>query len=313
MKNLTIFAGSANLSLAEAVTKKLGLQLGNRVLQRFPDGELRVEIQESVRGHDVYLIQPTSPPAGEHLLELLLLADACRRAGATQLTAVIPYFGYARQDRRAIGREPISARLIADLIKAGGLQRLVAIDLHTPAIEGIFSIPLEHLSAVPILAEAVRPWIVDNTVIVSPDLGAVKLAGHYANLLHLPVAIVHKTRVSGEEVSVRGIVGDVRGRAVLVVDDMISTGGTIEAAIKALLAAGCLPDIMVIASHALLVGPAIERFCTMPIRRFVVTDSVAIPEDLPLPLQVAALGSLLAEAIKRLHNNRSLSDLIVHG
>jgi ribose-phosphate pyrophosphokinase len=313
MINLTIFSGSANVTLARAITERLSLRLGNCVLQRFPDGELHVEVQESVRGHDVYLIQPTSPPVDEHLLELLLLADACRRAGVARLTAVIPYFGYARQDRRATGREPVSARLIADLVKVGGLQRLIAVDLHTTAIEGIFAIPLEHLSAVSILAEAVRPWVVDNTVVVSPDLGAVKLAERYARLLHLPVAIVHKTRITGESVRTGGIIGDVRDHAVLIVDDMISTGGTIEAALKALLAAGCLPDITVATTYALLVGPAVERFRALSIRKLIATDSVATPADLGLPLQVISLGPLLAEAIERLHNNRSLSDLIVHG
>jgi len=310
---LTVFSGSANLSLAKVVTEKLGLQLGSRVLQRFPDGELHVEIQESVRGHDVYLIQPTSPPVDAHLLELLLLADACRRAGATQLTAIVPYFGYARQDRRARGREPISARLVSDLIKASGVQRLVAVDLHTTSLEGISSIPLEHLSAVPILAEAAQPWVMGNAVVVSPDLGAVKLAERYARSLHLPVAIVHKTRISGAEVSVQGIVGDVRGRTVLIIDDMISTGGTIEAAIQALRAAGCLPDMTVVASHALLVDSAVERFRILPIRRLIVTDSIDRPMDLPLPLQVVSLAPLLAEVIERLHNNRSLRDLITHG
>lgn len=312
--NLTIFSGSANQPLAEAVMQKLGLPLGRVVLQRFPDGELHVEIQESVRGHDVYLIQPTSPPVDTHLLELLLLADACRRAGAAHLTAVVPYFGYARQDRRASGREPVAARLVADLLQSSGLDRLVAVDLHTTALEGVFPIPLEHLSAVSLLAEAVRPWVPPNAVIVTPDLGAVKLAERYASLLHLPIAIVQKTRLSGEEVQAQRVVGDVRNRIPIVVDDMISTGGTIEAAIKALLLAGCSQDdIAVIASHGLFVGPAGERLHAMPIRRFLVTDSVLMPGGLPFSLQVASLGPLLAEAITRLHNNQSLSDLLVHG
>jgi len=312
--DLTILSGSANLSLAEVIAEKLGLQLGSRVLRCFPDGELHVEIQESVRGHDVYLIQPTSPPVDTHLLELLLLADACRRAGAAHLTAVMPYFGYARQDRRASGREPVAARLIADLLQSSGLHRVMAVDLHTPALEGFFPIPLEHLSAVSLLAEAVRPRVPPNAMIVAPDLGAVKLAERYARLLHLPLAIVHKTRLSGEEVRVQNVVGDVRGRVPIVVDDMISTGGTIQAAIQALLAAGCgSEDLTVVASHGLFVGPAEERLHTVPIHRLLVTDSVARPAREPFALQVVSLGSLLAEAITRLHNNQSLSDLLVHG
>lgn len=311
---LTIFSGSANRPLAEAISQKLELQLGRAVFHRFPDGELHVEIQESVRGHDIYLIQPTTPPADTHLLELFLLVDACRRAGAAHITAVIPYFSYARQDRRASGREPVAARLIADLLKSSGLHRVVAVDLHTAALEGFFSIPLEHLSAISLLAEAGRPWVRNNTVIVAPDLGAVKLAERYASLLHLPLAIVHKTRISGAEVRVQSVVGDVRGRVPLVVDDMISTGGTLEAAIKALLAAGCSPDgVAVVASHGLFVGPAGERLQTVPIQRLFVTDSVATPAGLPFSLQVVGLGPRLADAITRLHTNQSLGDLLVHG
>ena len=311
---LTILSGSANLPLAEAIAEKLGLSLGSRSLQRFPDGELHVEIQESVRGHDVYLIQPTSPPVDAHLLELLLLADACRRAGAAHLTAIVPYFGYARQDRRASGREPVAARLIADLLQSSGLQRVVAVDLHTAALEGFFPIPLEHLSAVPLLTEAVQSRIPPNALIVAPDLGAVKLAERYASFLHLPLAIVHKTRLSGEEVRVQRVVGDVRGCVPIVVDDMVSTGGTIQAAIQALLAADCVAqDLTVIASHGLFVGPAEERLLAVPIHRFLVTDSVARAAREPFPLQITSLGPLLAEAISRLHSNQSLSDLLVHG
>lgn len=310
--NRIIFAGSANLPLAEAIADELDLRLGKRSLQRFPDGELQVEIQESVRGHDVYLIQPTSPPAEGHLWELFFLADACRRAGAARLTAVMPYFGYARQDRRASGRESIPARLVADLIKASERHRVVAVDLHSAAIESCFSVPLEHLSAVPALRTAVRPWVSANHVIVAPDLGAVKLAERYAAQLHLPVAIVHKTRLSGEDVRVRAITGEVSGRAPVLVDDMISTGGTIAAASQALLAAGCSPEITVVASHALFVGPATERLRALPLRQVIVTDTVSAPLNLPLPFEAVSVRRLLAEAIERLYRNQSLSELIVH-
>jgi ribose-phosphate pyrophosphokinase len=312
--SLTIFTGSANPLLAEAVAEKLGLQLGNVTIQRFPDGEVHLEIQETVRGHDVYLVQSTSPPVEVHLFELLLLADACRRAGATRLTAVMPYFGYARQDRRASGREPVGARLIADLLQSSGLHRVIAVDLHTSALEGFFPIPVEHLSAVSLLAEAVRPRVPPLAVMVAPDLGAVKLAERYAHLLHLPLAIVHKTRLSGEEVRVQRVVGEVRGQVPIVVDDMISTAGTIQAAIQALLAAGCVAeDLTVVASHGLFVGPAEGRLHAVPIHRLLVTDSVARPAREPFALQVVSLGSLLAEAITRLYNNQSLGDLLMHG
>jgi ribose-phosphate pyrophosphokinase len=310
--DMTIFAGPASTSLARAVAAQLGQCLGTCTVQRFPDSEVHVELHDSVRGHDVYLLQATSPPVDLHLLELLFLADACRRAGAAQLTAVVPYFGYARQDRRARGREAVGARLVAELLGSSGLQRLVAVDLHTVALEGFLPIPLEHLSAVPLLVEAVRPWVADNTVVVTPDLGAVKLAERYATALQRPLAIVHKTRLSGEDVRVEQIVGEVHGRVPIIVDDMISTGGTIAAASQALLAAGCEPPVMVVITHGLLVGPAVERLCSIPLQRLLVTDSVTGPTEGVLPIQVTSLDALLAEAIRRLHGQRSLSDLRVH-
>jgi ribose-phosphate pyrophosphokinase len=310
--DMTICAGPASTSLAEAVAAQLGRRLGTCTVHRFPDSEVHVELHDSVRGHDVYLIQATSPPVDAHLLELLFLADACRRAGAAQPTAVVPYFGYARQDRRARGREPVGARLVAELLGSSGLQRLVAVDLHTVALEGFFPFPLEHLSAVPLLVEAVRPWVADNTVVVAPDLGAVKLAERYATALQRPLAIVQKTRLSGADVRVERMVGEVHGRAPIIVDDMISTGGTIVAASQALLAAGCEPQMTVVTTHALLVGPAIERLRGVPIQRLLVTDSVTAPVESPFSLQVTSLDALLAEAIRRLHDQLSLSDLLVH-
>ena len=310
--SLKILSGSSNCGLAEKIAKSLRIELIQRILERFPDGELHVEIQESVRGSDVYLIQSTSPPVDEHLFELFLLADACRCAGATHLTAVIPYFGYARQDRRSRGREPVSTRLVADLIIASGLERVVVVDFHGHAVESAFTIPVEHVSAVSILAEAVRPSVDKDAVIVSPDLGAVKMAERYAKLLDLSVAIVHKSRISGAEVSVQRIVGDVRGKEVLVVDDIISTGGTIEKSIKSLLDAGCSPSgVKVLASHALLVGPAAERLGKLPIEKIYVSDSVPAPERFPVPLQVSSLGSLLAETIQHLYRRESLGDVLV--
>ncbi|HSE85170.1 MAG TPA: ribose-phosphate pyrophosphokinase [Candidatus Binatia bacterium] len=309
--SLKILAGSANLSLAENIARNVNVEIVRRVLERFPDGELHIELQESVRGHDVYLVQPTCPPVDEHLFELFLMADACRRAGAIHLTAVIPYFGYARQDRRAHGREPLSVRLIADLLAKSGIRRLVAVDLHSQGVESAFAIPVEHMSAVSILAEAIRSSVPRNAVIVSPDLGAVKMAERYAKLLDLPVAIIHKTRISGADVSVQRIVGDVRDKQVLVIDDMISTGGTIAKAIQALLEAGCLSSgIRVAASHGLLVGPAAERLGKLPIEKIYVSDSVPTPERFPTPIQVSSLDRLLAETIQRLHNQQSIAGLV---
>ncbi len=307
-----IFTGSANEPLAGAIAARLDTQVGNRELQVFPDGELQVEFHESVRGEDVYLIQPTSPPA-EHVLELLLMADAAHRAGAARLTAVIPYFGYARQDRRATGREAVGARLVAGLLESGGLfDRVVAVDLHTAAIEGFFGIQLEHLSAVPMLLKSVRPYADTNGVVVAPDLGAAKLAERYAEPLELPVAIIHKTRISGSEVSVGSVTGEVRDRKPIIVDDMIDTGGTQRAAVDALLEAGCEPEITAVASHGLFVGSAEEDLRDIPVGRFIVTDSVPPPEGLDLPLELVSLAPLLADAIDRLHNERSLDELLEH-
>ncbi|MGB7946895.1 MAG: ribose-phosphate pyrophosphokinase [Candidatus Binatia bacterium] len=306
-----ILAGSANYRLAEAIASTLGTSLTERILERFPDGELHVELRETVRGDAVYLVQPTGPSVDEHLLELFLLADACRRAGAVHITAAIPYFGYARQDRRARGREPLSARLLADLLERSGIARVVAVDLHSPAVESAFRIPVEHMSAVSILAEAVRPSMDKNAVVVSPDLGAVKMAERYAKHLDLPVAIIHKTRISGAEVSVQRIVGDVRAKQVLVVDDMITTGGTLEKAITALLAAGCLStSIKVAASHGLLVGPAAERLGRLPIEKIYVSDSVSTPARFPVPIEVSSLAGLLARTIQRMHAAESIADLV---
>jgi ribose-phosphate pyrophosphokinase len=311
--SLEILSGSANYGLAEKIAKNLGVELAPRILERFPDGELHIEVQRSVRGCDVYLVQPTCPPVDEHFFELFLLADACRRAGAAHLTAVIPYFGYARQDRRSRGREPVSTRLVADLISASGLQRVVVVDFHSQAVESAFAIPVEQISAISILADAVRSSVHKDAVVVSPDVGAVKMAERYAKLLDLSVAIIHKSRISGAEVSVQRIVGDVHGREVLVVDDMISTGATIEKAIKALLEAGCSPSgLKVLASHALLVGRAAERLGKLPIEKLYVSDSVPAPEKFPLPLQISSLGSLLAETIQRLHRLQSLGGVLVH-
>jgi ribose-phosphate pyrophosphokinase len=312
MSDPTLFAGPANLPLADAIAREIGVPLGDCSFRRHPDGELHVEVEESVRGRDVYLIQPTSPPVDEHLLALLLLADACRRAGAARVTAVVPYFGYARQDRRASGREPVTARLVADLIRTSGIERLVAVDLHTTALEGFFSIPVEHISAVPILTDAVRVALPARPVIVSPDLGAVKLAESYAKALRAPVAFIHKTRAGGEEVTAERVIGEVRGRAPVIVDDMISTGATVEAAMRALAAAGALGETVVAATHGLLVGRAVERLGGNGVERFLVTNSVLQRPGVPLPRVVVDLAPLLAEAIRRLHTGASMSDLIVH-
>lgn len=309
--SLTVVQGSSNPALATEVLREMGTGPAACRTQRYPDGELGVEVMGNARGHDVYVLQPTHPPVGEHLLELLLIADAYRRAGAARLTAVVPYFGYARQDRRSTGRESLGARLVADLLSSTRFDRVVAVDLHAAAVEGCFGFPLEHLTAVPLLARAARPPEGVAAVVVSPDLGAVKLAERYAELLDLPMAIVHKTRLSGAEVTAQGVVGDVRGKAPLIVDDMVTTAGTVEAAARAVLREGALPRITVAATHGLLVGPAFARLQALPACRLVVSDSVPAPaEPPPFELERCSLGPLLAETIRRLHRGEPLAELV---
>lgn len=310
---LKVLAGTANAALATGIAGALGVPPVERALERFPDGELRIEVRESLSGDDVYLVQPTGPPVGEHMIELLLLADACRRGRAARTTAVIPYFGYARQDRRTHPGEPLGGRLMAELLRAAMIDRVIAVDLHTAALESGFAMPLEHLSAVSLLAAALRPGLAARAVVVSPDLGAVKLAERYAQLLARPVAIVHKQRLSGTDVSARGIVGEVAGMEPVVVDDMLATGGTIEAAVGALLAAGAVPPVTLAVTHTLLVGPARERLAHLPIRRLLTTDSLPVPAADGLSVHVTGLATLLAESVRRLHTDAPLTDLLAHG
>jgi ribose-phosphate pyrophosphokinase len=294
-----ILAGSAHPALAANVAKEMGQPLGECVVTRFPDGELEIDVRADVRGRDVYLVQPTRPPVGEHLLELTLLSDACRRAGAQSVTAIIPYLGYARQDRRVTGREPLGARVVAELLAAGRIDRVVCLDLHSRAVEGCFPQPVEHATAVPALVQRLfdvpRP-----AVVVSPDLGAVKRAEHFARLLGLNVAVVHKQRLTGSDVATHGVVGEVKGLHALVVDDMLSTGGTVCAAIKAVVDAGARPEVTVAATHGLFVGPALERLAQVQLKRVVVTDSVPPPAQTPFQLDVVPIAPVLAEVVRRL-------------
>lgn len=305
---LTVFAGSASTRLGAEVCELLRVAPAVYECRRFPDGEMQVEIGGSVRGRDVFLLQSTSPPVEQRLMELLLLADACRRAGAGRLTAVIPYFGYARQDRRS-GRRSLGARVAANVVATAGFDRLMLVDAHTPAIEGFFDVPIDQLTAVPLLARAAEPSIRDNSVVVAPDLGAVKLAREYARLLQTPMAFVHKTRLDGEEVEAHGVIGDVRGRLPLLVDDMLSTGGTIEAAIGALRAAGAVEPMSAAVTHALLAGRAREILNKLPLTRLIAANTVTI-EPPPVPhLEVTSVASLIATAIRRDHRDESLADL----
>jgi ribose-phosphate pyrophosphokinase len=324
--NFAIVAGSSHPELGCAVAAALGTQLTGCVVERFPDGELR-PVVEAVRGDDTYILQPTGPetrraPRGDgagsgagggvsdHLLELLLLIDACRRAGAARITAVVPYAGYVRQDRRSRAGEPVGARVVTAMIAAAGADRLLAVDPHTTALEAISDIPVEMLTAVPVLAGALADGLPPGIVVVAPDLGAVKRAEHYASLLGADVAVVRKCRLSGASVSAEDVVGDVAGRTPLIVDDMISTGGTVEAAARALLAHGARAEVVIAATHGLFVGPALGRLESLPLHRILVTDTLPQPPRSPL-IEVCPIALLLADGVGRLHRDQSLENLLV--
>lgn len=305
---LSMLYGSAHPQLGQVIGEDLGVEPAVCEVERFPDGELRVKVGP-LHGGDVYIIQPTGPPVNDHMVELLLLIDACRRESAGRITAVIPYLGYARQDRRNAPGQSVAAQVFARAITTTGADRVVVVDPHTPAFETLFDVPVEMLTAVPVLARSLEKHVREDTVIVAPDLGAVKLAEHYGSILGKTVVIVHKTRHSGIEVSVEEVVGDVAGRHVVIVDDMISTGATIRAAAGAVLERGALPDLVVAATHGLLV-PANNEDPVFPrIQRVLITDSVAARPIPGVPLDVVSIAPLLADGIEGLHNRRSLDDL----
>jgi ribose-phosphate pyrophosphokinase len=297
--------GSFHPALGAAVARTLGQQPGQVVTERYPDGEHQVEVLEDVRGRDVFILQSLGAPPGEHLLELLLLADACRRAGAERLVALIPYLAFARQDRRERVGEPLGARLVADLISAR-FDRAVLMDLHSPAVEGAFTCPVEQLFCQELFVPGLLRTDGRPQVVVSADLGASKRAERLGRALGLDVAVVHKRRLSGSTVRARAVVGEVEGLAPILVDDMISTAGTVQAAVQVLLDAGCAPDITVCASHGLFVPPAHTRLSGLPVTRIVVTDSLP-PPQLELPIEIVSVAPLLAEAVLRIHGQRSAS------
>jgi ribose-phosphate pyrophosphokinase len=306
----TLLAGSASRTLAASVDRELGHRFAVSTIERFPDGEVFVCLDEPVRGKDVILLAATAPPVNDHLVELLALADACRRADASRIVAVVPYFGYARADRRDGRRTPIMASLVAELVERAGVDHVVTVDVHTPAVEGFFRIPVDNLTAVPVLASALHSRIATNAVIVAPDLGAVRLANRYATKLDLPVAVCHKRRLGGSEVTVNRITGDVAGRPCIIIDDMISTGGTIVESVRALNEAGALPDHTVAATHAVLVPGALDKMAAAGVRRLLVTDSIE-PHDAASSLspEVVTIASLIATAIRRLLDGGSLREL----
>jgi len=296
--SIELLAGTAHAALADAIAQQLGVAPLRRTLERTPDGEMLVRVDERARSRDVAIVQPTPAPAGEHLLELLLLADACWRLGAARIIAAIPYLGYARQDRRSRSGEALGSSVFAGALASARLQRALVVDPHNAAVEGGFSCPVENLTAVPLLARALERLLPNDCVIVAPDLGATKLAQHYAQLLGKPMAIVHKQRLGPSDVVAERVIGEVRGRQPVLVDDMISTGGTIAAATEILLAQGARPPAVVVATHGLFASPAAERLAALPIAKVLTTDSVPPPADeFPVHERVS-IAPLLADALR---------------
>lgn len=305
---LKIFSGSANRPLAEEVADCLGMKLGHLELGRFSNGEVRVVIEESVRGDDIFVIQPTCQPANETLMELLILIDAFRRASARRITAVIPYYGYARQDRKTRGREPITAKLVANLLTVAGADRVLTMDLHAGQIQGFFDLPVDHLSAIPLIAEYLAERNLPRPVVVSPDPGGVPRARDLADRLGYPMAIIDKRRPAPNVAEVMNVIGEVEGCTAVVLDDMIDTGGTIVEAVYALRRRGAL-RILACATHPVLSGNAPELLAQAPIEEVVVTNTIpAHPERLP-KMKVLSVAPLLAEAIIRIHEDLSVSAL----
>src|SRR5437588_2164316 len=308
-KALMIFAGTANPDLARSIAGELGVRLSACEVERFPDGETSVRLDEPVRGREVFVVQPTAPPVNDHLVELLAFADACRRASAARTTAIMPYFGYARSDKRDRQRVPVAASMVADLLQAAGINHVVTVDVHTPQLEGFFRVPVDSLTAVPALVEAVRSLLPAGAVVVSPDAGRVRMATEFAQRLKTSVVVLHKQRESGTQTKVVHLVGDVRERACLVIDDMISTGGTMGKSIEALLKAGARPEIIIAATHGLLLEGARENLSHEGVRAVFVTDTVPVRHADWSQLKVVSVAPLIAAAIRQFMSDGSLSDL----
>ncbi|MDO4280833.1 MAG: ribose-phosphate pyrophosphokinase [Peptococcaceae bacterium] len=308
MNHLKIFTGNANPQLASEICDYLGIEIGNSVVSKFSDGEINVEIDESVRGKDVYIVQPTCEPGNDNIMELLIMIDAIRRASARRITAVIPYYGYARQDRKSRGREPITAKLIANLITKAGCRRILTMDLHAQQIQGFFDVPVDHLYAAPIIADYFLNMDLDDFVVVSPDIGGVARARKFAGLLHAPLAIIDKRRPKPNVSEVMSVIGDVRDKNVILLDDIIDTAGTITNAATALKERGA-KDVYACCSHPVLSGPAIDRLNASPIKEIVTTNSIPTDAKNCDKIHVLSVAPLIGEAIMRIYQDASVSKM----
>lgn len=307
---LKLFSGSANVDLAREVARYLGIDLGPMVRKRFADGELYIQIQESIRGCDVYLIQPTSQPVNDHLMELLIMIDACRRASARQITAVLPYYGYARADRKTAGRESITAKLAANLMTKAGASRVLAMDLHSAQIQGYFDIPCDHVYGSPVVIDYIASKKLEDIVVVSPDVGGVARARAFAKKLNdAPLAIIDKRRQAHNVAEVMNVIGDVRGKTAVLVDDMIDTAGTISEGARLLKKEGAR-QVYACATHAVFSPPAVERLSGGPFEEVIVTNTIPMTDAKQFPqLRVLSVANLLGEAIWRIHEESSVSSM----
>lgn len=309
---LKLFAGNANPALAKAVARQLEVPLGQANVGRFPDGEIEIKVLENVRGTDCFILQPTSEPANDNLMELLLLIDALRRASAMRITAVIPYFCYGRQDRKAQPRVPISSKLVANLIVTAGADRVLTMDLHAGQIQGFFDIPVDHLYSAPVMVNYFKNkrFAPKDTVVVSPDAGGVERARAFAKRLNFDLAIIDKRRTSPTDADILHVVGEVRNKIAILVDDLVDTAGTLAKASKALKESGA-KRVLAAASHGVLAGPAIERLEGCPIEELVITDSIALNGKKCDKIKMLSVAPILAEAITRIHEERTISALFV--
>ncbi|WP_448571463.1 ribose-phosphate pyrophosphokinase [Trichothermofontia sp.] len=307
---LRLLAGSANLPLAREVARYLGIDLGPMIRKEFADGELYIQIQESVRGCDVHLIQPTCHPVNTHLMELLIMIDACRRASARQITAVIPYYGYARADRKTAGRESITAKLVANLLTQAGASRVVAMDLHSAQIQGYFDLPVDHVYGSPVVVDYLASKQLSDLVVVSPDVGGVARARAFAKRLDdAPLAIIDKRRQAHNVAEVMNVIGDVRGKTAVLVDDMIDTAGTISEGARLLRQEGAR-QVYACATHAVFSGPAVERLAGGLFEEVIVTNTIPIPADKRFPqLTILSVANLIGETIWRIHEDSSVSSM----
>jgi ribose-phosphate pyrophosphokinase len=303
-----IFTGTAHLQLAQRICAYIGAELGNATVTSFPDGETFVKINENIRGRDVFIVQPTCPPTNQNLMELLIMVDAARRASASRITAVIPFFGYARQDRKDQPRVPITAKLVANLLTAAGVNRILTMDLHAQQVAGFFDIPVDHLFAAPVMIRYLRQKQISDIVVVSPDVGGIKMAQAYAHALDASLAIVAKRRISPTETEAVNIIGEVEGKHVFLIDDLTETAGTLCSAAKLLSESGA-KEIYAGVSHAVLSDMAIERLKNSPMRELICTNSVPVRAGDGFRITTLCIAELLGEAIKRIHGDESVTSL----